>query len=395
MPGDRAYDVVLFGASGFTGKLTAEYLARKAPAGTRWALAGRNPAKLEALRGRLATINPACEGLAVLSADVTDPDSLRAVAEAAKVVITTVGPYAEHGEPLVAACAEAGTDYVDLTGEADFVDRMYLAHHARAVETGARIVHACGFDSIPHDLGVYFTVQQLPEGVPLAIDGYVRASATFSGGTFDTALRGFGNAGNMVRAAKERARAEARAGAHSPKRKVRTPLGAPHRVRDSGLWAVPLPTVDPQIVGRSAWTLDRYGPDFTYRHFGAVKHLPTIVAGAAGLGAVFAAAQIPPLRRALSGLRKPGDGPDEQKRAQSWFTVTFHGEGGGHRVRTRVSGGDPGYTETSKMLAESALCLAHDDLPPTSGQVTTAAAMGDALLGRLVDAGLDFTVLDS
>lgn len=392
MPTDRAYDVVLFGASGFTGALTAEYLARNAPAGTRWALAGRNPAKLEALRARLVDINPACAELPVLAADVTDAGSVRAVAEAAKVVITTVGPYAEHGEPLVAACAEAGTDYVDLTGEADFVDRMYLTHHARAVETGARIVHACGFDSIPHDLGVYFTVQQLPEAVPISIDGYVRASATFSGGTFNTAMLGFGNVGGMARAAKERARVEARAAAHSPKRRVRTPLGAPHRVRESGLWAVPMPTVDPQIVGHSARALERYGPDFTYRHFAAIKHLPTIAAGAVGLGALFVAAQIPPLRTALSGLRKPGDGPNAEKRAKSWFSVTFHGEGGGQRVRTEVSGGDPGYDETSKMLAESALCLAHDDLPATSGQVTTAAAMGDALLARLIAAGMSFTV---
>jgi short subunit dehydrogenase-like uncharacterized protein len=389
MPTDRAYDLVLFGASGFTGALTAEYLARNAPATTKWALAGRNPAKLETLRNRLAEINPACAELPVLTADVADSDSVRAVAEAAKVVITTVGPWAVRGEPLVAACADMGTDYVDLTGEADFVDRMYVAYHARAVETGARIVHACGFDSIPHDLGAFFTVKQLPEGVPITVDGYVRASATFSGGTFTTAMLGFGNTRSMARAAKERAQVEAR----PEKRQVRTPLGAPHRVRDSGLWAVPLPTVDPQIVGRSAKALERYGPDFTYRHFAAVKHLPTVIAGAAGFGALFAAAQIPPLRTALSNFRKPGDGPDARKRAKSWFTVTFHGKGGGQRVRTEVSGGDPGYGETSKMLAESALCLAHDDLPPTSGQVTTATAMGDALLARLVAAGLRFTVL--
>src|SRR5204862_7112874 len=130
---------------------------------TRWALAGRNRGKLEGLSQRLDVDVP------LLHADVTDPDSVRAVAESAKVVITTVGPYINYGEPLVAACAQAGTDYVDLTGEPEFVDRMYVSHHAQAVETGARIVHACGFDSIPHDLGVLFTVEQLPEGVPLRV----------------------------------------------------------------------------------------------------------------------------------------------------------------------------------------------------------------------------------
>src|SRR3954453_16702240 len=140
------HDVVVFGATGYTGALTAEYLAANAPDGTRWALAGRNQGKLEALRERLGVDVP------LLHADVTDPGSVRAVADATKVVITTVGPYINYGEPLVAACAEAGTAYVDLTGEPEFVDRMYLRHHEQAAQTGARIVHACGFDSIPADL---------------------------------------------------------------------------------------------------------------------------------------------------------------------------------------------------------------------------------------------------
>ncbi|MDT7723480.1 MAG: hypothetical protein QOI21_56 [Actinomycetota bacterium] len=389
MANDRVHDVVLFGATGFTGALTAEYLARNAPAGTRWALAGRNQPKLEALRAKLAEIDPACAELPLLHADVTDPASLRAVAETTKVVITTVGPYLEYGEPLVAACADTGTDYVDLTGEAEFVDRMYLAHDARARETGSRLVHACGFDSIPHDLGVFYTVKQLPDDVPIKIDGYVRAGATFSGGTFNTALNAFARTGIAARVAKQRASQEPR----PAKRKVRTPFGRPHRIPGSKLWAVPLPTVDPQVVGHSAAALEQYGPDFTYRHFAAVKYLPTIAAGAVGFGALFTAAQIPPVRRALSNLRKPGDGPDAAQRAGSWFSVKFLAEGGGKRVVTQVSGGDPGYDETAKMLSESALCLAHDDLPTTSGQVTTAAAMGDALLTRLIAAGLNFTVL--
>lgn len=158
----------------------------------------------------------------------------------------------------------------------------------------------------------------------------------------------------------------------------------------STFWAVPLPTIDPQIVGRSAAALEAYGPDFTYRHFAAIKRLPTIVAGAAGLSAIFLAAQIPPARKVLGRLRKPGDGPDAALRAKSWFSVRFVGEGGVQRVSTEVSGGDPGYDETAKMLAESALCLAHDDLPAVAGQVTTTVAMGDALLERLISAGIRF-----
>src|SRR5437588_9683115 len=150
---ERDYDVVVFGATGFTGALTAEYLARHAPTETRWALAGRNPQKLDATRNKLAELNPKCAELPLLQAEVDDPASLRNVAEAAKVVITTVGPYILYGEPLVAACAAAGTDYVDLTGEPEFVDRMWLAYNGQAEQTGARLVHSCGFDPIPDDLG--------------------------------------------------------------------------------------------------------------------------------------------------------------------------------------------------------------------------------------------------
>ena len=179
----RDLDVVLFGATGFTGRLTADYLAAHAPDGLRWALAGRNPAKLEEVRSRLAAIDPGLAGLELLAADVGDPASLRAVAERARVVITTVGPYLEYGEPLVAACAAAGTDYVDLTGEPEFVDRMWLAHHETAVASGARLVHCCGFDSVPHDLGAMFTVAQLPADQPITMRGVVRSAGTFSGGT--------------------------------------------------------------------------------------------------------------------------------------------------------------------------------------------------------------------
>ncbi|HEY2771981.1 MAG TPA: saccharopine dehydrogenase NADP-binding domain-containing protein, partial [Solirubrobacteraceae bacterium] len=181
---ERDYDIVVFGATGFTGALTAEYLARHGPAGTRWALAGRSRQKLESVRANLAEIDTACAELPLLSADVTDADSLRAVAESTKVVITTVGPYILYGEPLVAACAAAGTDYVDLTGEPEFVDRMWLGYHEQAQRSGARLVHSCGFDSIPYDLGALFTVEQLPEQTPISLECFVRVGGTFSGGTY-------------------------------------------------------------------------------------------------------------------------------------------------------------------------------------------------------------------
>ncbi|NGO12719.1 saccharopine dehydrogenase [Streptomyces sp. HC44] len=385
---ERAYDIVLFGATGFAGRLTAEYLAAHAPEGLRWAIAARDTAKLEQLREQLAAIDPACAELPVIRADVADPASLRDIAEHARVVATTVGPYLTHGEELLAACADAGTDYVDLCGEPEFVDLMYVRHDARARETGARLVHACGFDSIPHDLGAYFTVRQLPEGVPLTVDGFVRAEGMFSGGTFASALNQFSRGPQMLAAARDRRRHEPRAAG----RRAYAPAGVPRYAKEVGAWAVPLPTIDAQIVQRSARALERYGPDFRYRHYAAVKRLPFAVGGIAAAAAVFTAAQVSPVRRRLSDRLRPGEGPSEEKRAKSWFSVRFVGEGGGRQVFTEVAGGDPGYGETAKMLAESALCLAFDDLLPTSGQVTTAVAMGDALIERLQKAGITFRV---
>ncbi len=386
---EREFDVVLFGATGFTGGLTADYLAGAVPDGCRWALAGRNQAKLEAVRDRLAAQDPSLAALPLLHADATDPASLADVAGRTKVVITTVGPYVEHGEPLVAACVEAGTDYVDLTGEPEFVDTVYVKHHARAVETGARIVHACGFDSIPHDLGAMFTVQQLPTGVPLRVRGMVRSNATLSGGTFASALGAFSRARQMKQAHAERRKVEPRVQG----RKVRTTARRPHFDQDAGFWLVPLPTIDPFVVRRSAAALDSYGPDFTYSHYAAAKKLPSVVGGIGLVGGLAVAAQVPPLRRLLLSRLPQGPGPSEERRAKSYFSVRFIGEGGGRRTYTEVRGGDPGYTETAKMLAESALCLAFDDNPETAGQVTTAVAMGPNLLDRLVKAGLEFTVL--
>jgi short subunit dehydrogenase-like uncharacterized protein len=388
--GERRYDIALFGATGFTGGLTADYLAAHGPAELRWALVGRNRAKLEAVAGRLESSGSRVPAPDLLEADAGDLPALRRVAEAARVVVTTVGPYALHGEPLVAACAAAGTDYADLTGEPEFVDRTWLLHHAEAERNGARLVHCCGFDSIPHDLGAYFTVGQLPEGVPLRVDGYVRSNARFSGGTYHSAITAFARGRQTLAAARERRRLERR----PEGRAIHSAKPGVGREPALGGWAVPLPTIDGAIVRRSAAALERYGPDFTYGHHLLAKHLATVAGLAGGVGAVALLAPLPPARKLLLKAKAPGEGPSEAERARSWFKVTFVGEGGGERVVTEVSGGDPGYTETSKMLAESGLCLAFDELPERAGQLTTAAAMGDVLLARLREAGMTFRAIE-
>jgi short subunit dehydrogenase-like uncharacterized protein len=383
------HEIALYGATGFTGGLTAEYLARAAP-GVRWALAGRNQGKLEAVRDRLAQIDPGLAEMPLIRADAGDRVSMRAMAESSKLVISTVGPYSHFGEPVVAACAAAGTDYVDLTGEPEFVDRMWIAYNAEAERTGARLVHSCGFDSLPYDLGVLFTVQQMPEDVPLRLQGFVRTNAKISGGTFHSTVQILSRVRQAAAVARERRALEG----DPVGRRVRGPLGRPHDVPDAGGWVVPLPTIDPQNVLSSARKLDRYGPDFVYEHYLVVGRAVLVggVAVAAGLGV--ALTQLAPTRNLLLKLMDPGDGPSAEQRAKAWFNLRFVAEGGGTRLVTEVSGGDPGYGETSKMLGEAALCLARDELPERAGQLTPAVAMGQALVDRLQAVGIKFAVVE-
>ena len=385
MPDSRELDVVLFGATGFTGGLTAEYLARNGPDGLRWGLAGRNLGKLEQVRDALGE---AADGVELIVADSGDPVALADLAARTRVVLSTVGPYIGRGEPLVGACADAGTDYCDITGEGEFVDRMYVAHHATAVASGARLVHGCGFDSIPHDLGAMFTVEHLPADVPIDLRGVVRAGGLPSGGTFETALTGMSRVRHIREAAQARKRVEPRPEGRSS----RAVAGKPHRDKVLGYWLLPLPTMDPAIVARSGAALPSYGPRFRYSHYAGTKTLPYAVGGAVAITGLGLASQLKLTRDLLMKWYPAGDGPDSERRKRSWFTVDFVGEAGGETVRTRVSGGDPGYTETAMMLAESGLCLAFDDNPPTAGQVTTAQAMGPHLLPRLEAGGMKFEV---
>jgi saccharopine dehydrogenase (NAD+, L-glutamate forming) len=179
-------------------------------------------------------------------------------------------------------------------------------------------------------------------------------------------------------------------------RKARAVAGKPGRDSLLGVWVLPLPTIDPFVVARSAAALEVYGPDFRYSHYVGINHVYNAVGVAAGAAGLVTAAQVKPVREFLKSRIKQGLGPSEERREKSWFSVDFVAECDGQTLHTRVSGADPGYDETAKMLAESAMCLALDDNPTTSGQVTTAVAMGDHLLARLQKAGMTFeTVVDA
>lgn len=390
MTHQRPYDLVLFGATGFAGRLTALALAKRLQGSPlRWALAGRTLDKLEAVRREVAELDPTRADLPLLVARSDDLKSLADLAASTRVVLTTVGPYALHGEPLVAACVHAGTDYADLTGEPSFVRRMLTQYDAAARTASVRIVNCCGFDSIPHDMGVLYTVRELRQGRPLAeavsVEGIVDAAGTISGGTWQSAIGAIAQLGRIAPAPRQET---------APGRQVGRLKRGVHRDGEGG-WLVPLPTIDPEVVLRSARTLAEYGPAFRYGHYVRVRKTASLVGGALALGGIVALAQLSPTRALLMRAKGSGEGPSPEQRAKAWFRVTFHARTASSKLTTRVSGGDPGYDETAKMLAETGICLVEDrdNLPLNCGVVTPAAGLGHALLNRLERHVLKFEVL--
>ncbi len=405
MAGKRDYEIVLFGATGFTGRLIAEYLIQHGGEDLHWAIAGRDRAKLEQLKGELANIGPAAANIGVLVADNRDWASLALMANRTRVVLTTVGPYVDHGLQLVRACVTSGTDYVDITGEPTFVHEVLEKFDGPAREQGLRIVNCCGFDSIPHDLGVLFTVKQLPGNQPITIEGYVKANGRFSSGTARSAIKAMSElrpsrSKTAAAGADENATAAdagpSDSGTITPEgRRVRALPSRPHREREVDAWVMPLPTIDPSIVRRSARAIDRYGPDFSYAHYMCTESLVGLAKVLGGTGAMLALSQLKLTREWLLSRFPEGQGPSREQIASGWFEVTFVARSGERTLVTRVRGGDPGYGETAKMAAESALCLARDRerLPARAGVLTPAVAMGDALMERLQRAGIQFEVV--
>lgn len=397
---ERPYDLVLLGATGFTGRLTARHLARQLQGtSTRWAIAGRDGAKLAAVQAELGG------GPEIEVVDVGDLVGLLDLSGRTRALATTVGPFARHGEPVVQACVRSGTHYADITGEPGFVRLIRDRYHANARRRGVTIVSCCGFESVPADLGVGFTVAHLPDDAPIDVRGYVRAVGRLSGGTAHTALEavasrqlpraaGWADAGGAGEAEDvdeaEDADEVKDAGGTRPVALLPRRL---HRIDALGAWAVPMPTLDTEIVLRSARVLDGYGSAFRYGHYARVGRLRTAAAGAAGLGAFAAAAAFAPTRRLVGrALPSPGEGPSAEVRARSRFTLTFVATGGDQEVITRVSGGDPGYEATAIMLGEAVRCLAGQAHAATqaAGVVTPAMALGGAYRQRLHAHGVRF-----
>lgn len=387
MAKQRAHDIIVYGATGFTGRLVAEYLARSGDPALSWAMAGRSEAKLAEVRDLIGS--PADTALVVADAD--DPDSLAAMVASTKVVITTVGPYQIYGNDLVAACATAGTDYVDLCGEPAWMRHMIDAHEAEARQSGARIVFSCGFDSIPFDLGVW-KLQQICQdrfGAPAPrIKGRVRSmKGGASGGTI-ASLKA-----TMTAAAKDMsiigllkdpfALAPGFDGPSQPSGLI------PQYDSDLGVWAVPfvMAPINTKNVHRTNFLAGQpYGRDFVY------DEMVLTTLGEAAKAAAEAIAKINPFGG--EGAPKPGEGPSKEERENGSYDILFIAEyPDGRRARLAVKGDrDPGYGSTSKMIAESALCLIRDIPAGNGGIWTPGALMPEPLLQRLeANAGLTFT----
>jgi short subunit dehydrogenase-like uncharacterized protein len=394
----RTFDIVLFGATGFTGRLVAEYLATHAPAETRIALAGRNTTKLEQIRAGLPA---GARAWPLLVADSGDAAAMQRLAEQTTVVCTTDGPYAKYGLPLVEACAKAGTHYCDLTGETQFMRDSIDRAMDTAKASGARIVHTCGFDSIPSDLGVLALHEAL--GKLLRVTYVVEVlKGGFSGGTVASALNGLDEA----KVDKTRRRIMGDPYALSPKRDEEPKLGderdlASFRFDEfTGKWVAPfiMASVNTRVVRRSNALLGyAYGRQFKYAEVMGMKNLVAAATFTAGLGLFMAGVLFGPTRKLVeSRLPKPGEGPDEHSRKNGFLKVKIHAEseGGVKKVLTITGQGDPGYQLTSLILGQSALCLAldGDKLPKVAGVLTPATAMGRVLIDRLVAAGMTFSL---
>ena len=405
----REFDLVVVGATGFTGSLVAEYLCERYGTGAdlRWAIAGRNSDKLEAVKDQ---IGDAAAGLPVLIADSLDDDAMQRLAERTKVVLTTVGPYALYGSPLVAACAAGGTHYCDLTGEVQWVRRMIDQHHERAKETGARIVHCCGFDSIPMDIGAWNLQQEALRrhgSYCRSITLLVRAiRGAASGGTMASMM----NIMREARADRDVARLLALPYSLNPDPSERGPDHGDQRSArhdaDGDTWTAPfvMASVNTRVVRRTHALLGHpWGRDFRYHE--AVRTGPgpagwlRATTVTAGLGGLVTAASFGWSRNLLERfvLPKPGSGPDAAAREAGFFKLEQIGIlPDGTCISGRITGDrDPGYGSTSKMIAESGVCLAMDESAVPGGVLTPAAAMAEPLLKRLEgNAGLSFDVPD-
>lgn len=406
---ETTYDIVVFGASSFVGQILTNYLLTTYGTGKtlKWAIAGRSQNKLNSLK---ADLGKAGTKLPVIVADAADESALKDMCDQTRVVISTVGPYALFGEPLVKVCAETGTDYCDLTGEVQWIRKMVDKYEDAAKSSGARIVHCCGFDSIPSDMGVWFLQQQAEQtfGVPCR-DVRMRVKAAkgeFSGGTV----------ASMVNIAKEAAADPAlRKELANPfsicppghRSETRQPnLKGAEYDKEMGVWLAPfvMGAINTRIVHRSNALQDaRYGKEFTYDEAmivgRGIQGRLTAYGITGALAGFFTASAFKPSRWVVEKfVPKPGEGPSPEVQESGYYDLRFVGKtADGKTIKTKVVGDrDPGYGSTAKMLGEAGVCLAFDVSEKPGGIWTPSSLLDGKLFDRLTSkAGLSFELLET
>ena len=391
---DRKYEIIVYGATGFTGQICCKYL-RDNYKDLVWAMAGRNEEKLAQVK---SDFNLECD---VVVADGGDLESLRSLASQTKVVLSTAGPFARYGSLLVQACVENGTHYTDITGENHWVKGLIDKHHEEAASKGTRIIPSCGYDSIPSDIGAYFTISQFNKPVS-RVDVYQEALGGASGGTTETMFTMDGLNKDMrdpfVLNPEETISAEQR-----EKSKDGFSIKQVEGIdgwTGMGLMAM----ANTRVVRRSAALMEQnqkpYGNNFTFGEHGLFSTKRMARLASYGLLMAFLVISTPIKHLVRPFLPKPGEGPSQEQQDNGWFRSTFvaESEDGERKICTMYGSGDPGYKSTAKLVCESALALARsDDLPGGNeygGVLTSAVGLGEVLIDRLKNAEIEFKVLN-
>lgn len=378
---ERPFDVIITGVTGFSGRLLVQYFARRIDHDLKWAIAGRDEGRLRKLREWLGAEH---RDVKIQVVEVCDDENAATLAGMARVILTAVGPYDELGEPLVRACAQLGTDYVDITGEPNFVTRMHQKYHEVALKSGALIVHCCGFDSIPADIGAYLTAVNLPSGGAKTVSCQVQTRGGLSGGTWASLLK-------VMRETPQQTSDAPFMGTDSKTPWVQTAPYSRHSL-------LKLPTIDPLIVRRSSRIHPQvYGEAFEYKHFLKLQNRGQAYMIIAGVIALRIMTRIPQVFELLRRLHPAGAGPSIDQRKAGGYQLRFFGHTPGKRVILEVQGSNDAYTDTGRMASECAILLVtrRKDLPTQAGITTPVGAFGRLLSTPLIAAGIRLVLLEA
>jgi len=368
---NKKYDLVVYGASGFTGQLICEYLStHKDTLNLDWAIAGRNTDKLDLLSTQLSYENKKID---VLYSDSFDKISLDSVCSQSRLIISTVGPYAIYGENLIVSCINNNTHYLDLTGEPHFVHEISKKYAQKAYDNNVAIVHSCGFESIPPDIGVYSAINQLNE--PNAdVSYFFESNGNISGGTWASFINSLSSPQPII--------------SSSSKKKVRRKKIFFHK--EFKRWALFFPVIDKYIVRKTAKSFSNYGENFSFSEYMLFKSGKKLIMILIGIFIVSIISKSKLIKKWLLSLKPSGSGPSKEERAKNWFVSKIIAKGKRASVITTIKGGDPGYGDTSKFISEMALCVLTqgDQLLKNKGILTPVECTGDLLVDRLKNAGI-------